>query len=357
MQTDARMSECVFLNFSQVNNSCVNISNVYRNETDVYATLYDIYHVITIIICSFGFIVNILNVIAILNAPGKLTPHSKLVISLAVSDICVLLPTLVSEIRIIIATLLVGDVNQSCYYELVVHKYFQPGVVLVSLLNLLMLGIDHYIAIVKPLHYNRTLSTKHISACVSFIWIFSFVASMIETIPKIISYFKSNEDQFCLYMIVEYLPRFPYLLVIPVFIVLVIIYTRIYVAYTKYVTRRQIFHPDDQHNNKAIVTTLLIIITFMIGWVPISVMTIISTIYYTGVPMIFNDWLWFIVVMCGNLILLNSSCDALIYAWRLEVVRQGYKTVLTKLCTKCGIRLAIGQTVTARPRIELQNMG
>ena len=69
---------------------------------------------------------NILNIIAILNAPGKLTPHSKLVISLAVSDICVLLPTLVAEIRIIIA-------NQSCYYELVVHKYFQPGVVLVSL--------------------------------------------------------------------------------------------------------------------------------------------------------------------------------------------------------------------------------
>ena len=217
MQTDARMSECVFLNFSQVNNSCVNISNVYRNETDVYATLHDIYHVITIIICSFGFIVNTLNIIAILNAPGKLTPHSKLVISLAVSDICVVLPSLVAEI--IIATLLVGDVNQSCYYKLVVHRYFQPGVLLVSLLNLLMLGIDHYIAIVKPLHYDRILSTKRISTCVAFIWIFSFVASVIETFPKIISYFKSNEDQFCLYMIVEYMPRFPYLLVIPVFIV------------------------------------------------------------------------------------------------------------------------------------------
>ena len=356
MQTDAKMFECVYLNFSQleVNISCVNISNVYRNETYFVPTLHDIYFVITLIICSFGFIVNILNIIAILNAPGKLTPHSKLVISLAVSDICVLLPTLVAEIRIIIATLLVGDVNQSCYYELVVHKYFQPGVVLVSLLNLLMLGIDHYLAIIKPLHYNRILSSKRISACFAFIWILSCVASVSETIPKIINYFKSNEDQFCLYMIVEYMPRFPYLLVIPVFIVL---YTRIYVAYTKYVTRRQIFHPDDQHNNKAIVTTLLIIITFMIGWVPISVMTIISTIYYTGVPMIFNDWLWFIVVMCGNLILLNSSCDALIYAWRLEVVRQWYKTVLTKLCRKCRIRLARDQTITARPRIELQNVG
>ena len=355
MQTDARMSECVFLNFSQVNNSCVNISNVYRNKTDFYATLYDIYHVITYIICSFGFIVNILNIIAILNAPGKLTPHSKLVINLAVSDICVVLPSLVTEIST--ATLLVGGVNQSCYYHLVVHKCIEPGVVIVSLLNLLMLGIDHYLAIIKPLHYNRILSSKRIRACFAYIWIFSCVASVSETIPKIINYFKSNEDQFCLYMIAEYMPRFPYLLVIPVFIVLVIIYTRIYVAYTKYVTRRQIFHPDDQHNKKAIVTTLLIIITFMIGWVPVSVITIISTIYYTGVPPIFNQWLWFIVVMCGNLILLNSSCDALIYALRLEVVRQGYKTVLTKLCRKCRIRLAIGQTVTARPRIELQNIG
>ena len=354
MHTDAKMSECVFFNFSQVSNSCVNISNVNRNETDFNATLYDIYNAITLIICLFGFIVNILNIIAILNAPGKLTSHSKLVISLAVSDICVVLPSLLTQISM--ATLLVGDVNLSCYYHVVVHKYIEPGVVLVSLLNLLMLGIDHYIAIVKPLHYDRILSTKRLSACVAFIWIFSFVVSVIETIYKIISYFKSNEDQFCLYMMLEYLPRFPYLLVIPVFIVLVIIYTRIYVAYTKYVTRRQIFHPDDQHNNKAIVTTLLIIITFMIGWVPVSVMTIISTIYYTGVRMIFNDWLWFILVMCGNLILLNSSCDALIYAWRLEVVKQGYKIVLTKLCRKCRIRLAIGQTDTARPRIVLQNM-
>ena len=183
MQTDAKMSECVFFNFSQVNSSCDNNSNVYRNETDFVPTLHDIYFVITLIICLFGFIVNILNIIAILNAPGKLTPHSKLVINLAVSDICVLLPTLVAVIRIIIA-------NQSCYYELVVHKYFQPGIVLVSLLNLLMLGIDHYIAIVKPLHYDRILSTKRISACMAFIWIFSFVASVIETIPKIIKRYK-----------------------------------------------------------------------------------------------------------------------------------------------------------------------
>ena len=349
------MSECVYLNFSQVNNSCVNISNEYRNETDFYATLSDINNVIAYIICSFGFMINILNIIAILNAPGKLTPHSKLDISLAVSDICILLPILVTKISK--AALLVGNIKHSCYYYLVVYSYIQPGVLLVSLFNLLMLGIDHYIAIVKPLHYNRILSTRRMSTCIAFVWILSCIASVTETIPKIIYYFKSNEDHFCLYMMLEYLPIFPYLLVIPEFIVLVIIYTQIYVAYTKYVTRRQFFNQDDQHNNKAIVTTLLIITTFMIGWVPQSIFSIMDAIYYTSVPPISNQRSWFIIFMCSNLIYLNSSCDALIYALRLEVVKQGYKIVLTKLCRKCRIHLAIGQTVTARPRIELQNMG
>ena len=60
----------------------------------------------------------------------------------------------------------------------------------------------------------------------------------------------------------------PYFLVMPELIVLIILYTRIYVAYKKFVTRQRAFRPDEQHTNKAIVTTLLVVGTFMIGWVP-----------------------------------------------------------------------------------------
>ena len=49
-------------------------------------------------VCPLGLIVNILNIIAITNAPSRLTPHSRLVISLAVSDMCIVLPEIVNII-------------------------------------------------------------------------------------------------------------------------------------------------------------------------------------------------------------------------------------------------------------------
>ena len=339
------MAKCEYLNVSQGNNSCVNLTNKYNNGTETNSdniTLFlDIYAMFVYVIFSLASTMNFLNIIALLNVPGKMTPHSKLIISLAISDICVLFPELFTRIN---RTISVFSGMYYCYFS-VIFLYMEPCVILVSLLNLLTLGIDHYIAIVKPLHYNRIVTNRRISACIVLIWILSFVASVIETIPEIINYYKNNADQFpfCLHMILNYMPRFPHLLVIPELIVLIILYTRIYVAYKKHVTRRQYCRPDEQHNNKAIVTTLLIIITFMISWVPYTIIHILNFIltdtFYLNLPEDTIEKLWFISLMCKALILLNSLCDALIYALRLDTVKQGYKAVLAKLCKKNHICL------------------
>ena len=74
-------------------------------------------------------------------------------------------------------------------------------------------------------------------------------------------------------MRLKHIPRIPYFLVIPVFFfffVIIALYVRIFIVYKKYVIRRQSFCPDDLHNNKAIITTLLIFGTLMTGWVPYS---------------------------------------------------------------------------------------
>ena len=225
-------------------------------------------------------------------------------------------------------------------YDTVLECYFQPGVVLVSLLYLLALGIDHFIAIVKPLHYNSIVSSIRTSACIALIWIVSYTTVVIETIPKTVMYYKNdeNQDPFCIYMFYEYLTRIPYFLVIPELFILILLYSRIYVAYKQYVTRHQSLRPDDQHNNKAIVTTLLIIVTFMVSWVPYSMLIIAYSIFSDKV---FTDFpqkvLAYIAWTCQSLILMNSFCDALIYALRLEVVKQGYKAMLRKFCQKCQI--------------------
>ena len=330
---------CEYLNLSQPNSSCANTTSEVRNDLVVsYETLFilqDIFRYIVYVVGSSGLIMNVLNIIAILHAPGKMIPHTLLVLNLAVSDICLLLPEVLLRILESLP-LYPQDINYKLYFT-ILRYYIEPAFILASLLNLLSLGIDHYIAIVKSLYYNRIVSKRRTSVCIVLIWILSVVASAIETIPEIIKYYRGYETQYTItsiwmHMLWFYQPKLPYFLVILELSVLIILYIRIYVAYKDHVTRRQLFRPDEQHSHKAFITTLFIIMTFMIGWVPYSIIQILllSTSHhpYTTLPI---EYEYFIDILCKFLIFLNALCDALIYSLRLDVVKQGYKSLIKRL--------------------------
>ena len=80
-------------------------------------------------------------------------------------------------------------------YNVAVYTYFFSSVLLVSLLNLLALAIDHYIAIVKPLHYSSIVTNSRIRVCIVLIWLMSFATIVIESIPEIINYYKNIETE------------------------------------------------------------------------------------------------------------------------------------------------------------------
>ena len=332
------------LNASHVNKSCVNISSEFLYKAGVFTSdadrlLSSIYYNFVYTVSPLGLIVNILNIVAIAHSPQGPTPHSILIISLAVSDICVVLPTLGTQLmchlylyeRVVDLTVL------ECYAAFE-HISFEPCVLLASLFNLLALGIDHYIAIVKPLHCNRLVSNRRTKVIIVLIWIVSFIAVVIDTIPSIFAYYKADDtgQTFCSYMRINHSPRIPYFLVIPVFFVLIALYARIFIAYKKYAIRRQSFRPDNLHNNKAIITTLLIIGSFMIGWVSYSALRVSfvlfrqENIHLKCIPPLRLVY----YSVCCALIKLNSLCDALIYALRLQIVKQGYIAMFRKLCRK-----------------------
>ncbi|KAJ8038668.1 G-protein coupled receptor 52 [Holothuria leucospilota] len=50
------------------------------------------------------------------------------------------------------------------------------AVLIVSILNLLMLSIDRYIAVTRPLTYYSIMTRKKCYMCVAFVWVFSFTA-------------------------------------------------------------------------------------------------------------------------------------------------------------------------------------
>ena len=113
------LASCQDLNLSP----CVNISKESHNKTEyIVDTIYDRF---TIAVCPLGLILNILNIIAIMHSSLKLTPHSKLFISLAVSDVCIALHT--------ICSLLIKELRKyydvDLCFEIVLQSLFIPGVI------------------------------------------------------------------------------------------------------------------------------------------------------------------------------------------------------------------------------------
>ena len=158
---------------------------------------------------------------------------------------------------------------------------------------------------------------------------------MFESLSHVLMYntISGSNNTFCQYMLQEYFPKTFYLLIIPV-IVLIILYLQVYVAYKKYVIRHQSLRPDYQHNKKAIVTTLLVIGTFMVCYLPVSVLQIASYLFVEELKVVYIKYKGLIHYMTQGLVLLNPLCDALLYALRLNIVKEGYKEIFRSLCKR-----------------------
>ena len=74
----------------------------------------------------------------------------------------------------------------------------------------------------------------------------------------------------------------------------------------------------------------------MVSWVPYSLIIIVRSISDTALVRVLRSelYVFYFESVCYALMRLNTLCDALIYAVRLEVVRQGYKTIFRKICKK-----------------------
>ena len=297
----------------------------------------DYYEIAFLILSIFGLFANILNIAAIIYNPRGLTAHSKLIISLAVSDCCVAL----FGILRFTYHFLPWDVSYSstsvCLWMFM--KYFhQPSTVISSLLNLIALGVDQYIAIIKPLHYQTIMSSFNTNLIILSVWVVGLSIGLLEVIatlftdyamPPFVTY------NFCLYVVNDSYQFvtwvIPYILVLLALCVILFLYTRIFIEYRKFIGRHQQFHPSELHNKKAIVTTLLVIGTFMICWVPISVYRLVHS--FRLVKYSRNNAYTRTIFRTTSYILMvaNVLCDPIIYGVRLPVVQEGYRRMYRKL--------------------------
>lgn len=306
---------------------------------------------ILILVLSFlALLVNILSICATANIPHGLTTHSKLIISLALSDILVTLSVFIHVLNKVLNSarfppLMDPDkrLTSSCIFALI--NGLNTMAHLISLLNLLAMAIDHYIAVLRSLYYDRLLSRMKGNIMIAVLWILAFFGGFCNFLTGIGKYkAKAKYLNYCEVIMYNDFHG-EYLIMAVTFICLAsisVIYLRIYCEIKKINSRLAYLQKDSFHNKKSLITTLLIIGTFILCWLPTSIFQIAMVIQvHVNRSMVQK---LFATLLRANkylyaLLLLNSVCDPIIYAVRLRDVQMGYYKLLSRCCECYAIKI------------------
>jgi hypothetical protein len=274
---------------------------------------------------------NLLVLIVVFKNPnGKMrTPFNWFILNLAVADL--LVGMIVEPLSVVVHT------RESLGLTLKYHYYLQPVYFTsctASVFSLGMLTIDRYIAITSPMEYRATLSNKRAAVTSLIVWIISIALPFLQ-----------REIGFLWYFFV-----FGNASVLVTFFVLLFAFVRVHLtlrAQIKELESMQSGSAENQARNNALKTEAMITKTFMF-------MLLAFIFCYT--PSLIMIYLMNLCTVCSCqaihwfrdlsyvFIVLNSSVNPFLYAWRLPNFREAIKMLFKR---------NIPQQVTAAPRAVL----
>ena len=209
--------------------------------------------------------------------------------------------------------------------------YFTEYLLYVVLLNLIALASEHYVAIIKPLHYKNWVRCRYIFCRLSTIWIIpSLLVFFGYLLPqrKDIEIEKRNNDDTVITTYIyknDWSKTFRVPFVLTCFMIMTIIYIYIYFI----VRKQQIIHQlQNQHvrtNKKALVTTTFNLLSFFLCWFPTQVAELWFQISNPTDMDNYHTLEFWMNSAIPLLIGMNSICDPLIYAVRFPAVRKVWK--------------------------------
>ncbi|XP_062592409.1 adenosine receptor A3-like [Saccostrea cucullata] len=291
--------------------------------------------IVTFILCVVALLFNVVSIMA--TSQISSTAHTKVIISLAASDI--LVPVSVF-MHIVDSHFNVPSLDpnsrllSACIQVCVVS--FNNMANLMSLLNLLAIAIDHYIANLMPYRYVHLLNRRRTSFMITILWIIGYLcgfSSFFGGFQKSEAFENLNFCEITNFSVfhAEYFVIFTAAVC---FVAMLFIYTRIFCIVRRVSTKGTALHKDALHNTKALKTSALIIGTFVVCWLPNLVFQVSlliqlhaldssNRVYETLFRV--NRYLYILVVV-------NSVCDPIIYAARLRIVQKGYFRLLSRFC-------------------------
>ena len=232
-----------------------------------------------IIALTLGFLaisLNILSIMAILRARNKLSSHYRFIVSLAVSDVFIGVTVSAHMVNFVLnpnMPVRVGTweyrLRNHCFYVFI--KALNTSALNITLLNLMGMAIDHFLAILRPLHYPSMMNEKRATMIIIFFWVVALLCGFSD----FMSVYPWHSRHLGRYNFCELVKETPYQEEYTMFVIAVICffcmtttYIRMFVAIKQRHLSVGLGVQHEQRNKKALYTTLIILGTFVLCWLP-----------------------------------------------------------------------------------------
>ncbi|XP_069668840.1 melanocortin receptor 5-like [Periplaneta americana] len=353
------------INESQINSSTT--SNTGDDET--IKTMYKYTVPALLVFCILSLAINVRILISIYWIRRPLSPTLHISLSLAGADAYT---SLILALGLVVNSLLpVGlEITYQNHCFALFLETQRLGGVIVTVAHLLALACNHYLGILKPLHYLSIMTHRNTTVCIIFLWV--------VPIAYFVIYFSSvdgegfqSENCTTIHFLVHLKFRaiFSSLFFGPL-LLMFIIYMHIFSIVRQHQVNRlrfsQINHGSRHHNSngnssssssgphnqqmarsvKAIHTTLFILGSFIVGWMPAVLSYLLlceDCLFHHNNS--FNKFVTFFIYTIVNLLIISKTLlNPIIYAARMHEIKMAIPRMHSTLCHCCCLRLADGDS-------------
>ena len=276
-------------------------------------------HLLLLVLSVAAIICNSVVLVAFCRMRFTLTSHYIFIVSLTVADMLVGVGHLLELLFQFVA----DACDPACYSR--VHSSLVAGTFVCVILNIALITVDHYLSVVHYIQYGKLMSRGRAIICVVAVWVFFVFIGMIQILHGVNTSINSDisfctailKDELNISLLVSY--SIIYFAAILAIIVMIYAYVRINIFFGKAQETSDAAHPSDNElrraKKRATVTTLWIIGTFALLWIP---RIIADMVLMSGMPDYDTDY----IVL---LPLINSLCDPVIYSVRLTKIRDALR--------------------------------
>lgn len=264
-----------------------------------------------IFLSGVGILLNVMIFFVLVRVPGKMPTRRMLTCCLTLSDMCVGLYYFLDN-GILHAYLKSSVYKHRGAYKFVMYELISLGR-LSSLFSMFFLAVDLYVAVHIPFRYKITMSRKKGGTLVGVVW---WLSAGLTAVTFLVDYFRQID-----LMASKVSNLLAVLISLLVLGSLVKVNLSVYRQIQSLHRRRSSRH---KQNSKGLVTLLLIILTYALFVLPFSYLSLLEFILLHWFRHWHEriNWYFTFIPLLQCLVVINSICDPLIYAFRMPEIKR-----------------------------------